>query len=122
LYNKNKAIDRFFDAAPLPDNRVSPGLHLFCYKLHVEFPLSHDNEHPFDLHAWIEKLSQANWIEEVYIFGSRRYLSSSSFGSDIYLSLAKMLFGANPFEISNIQEDETQARSWRSECSNVTLG
>jgi nucleoside phosphorylase len=40
---------------------------------------------PFDLYAWIEKLSQSDWVQEIYIFGSRRYPSNTSFGSDIDL-------------------------------------
>lgn len=42
-------------------------------------------EHPFDLYTWIQKLSEADWAQEVHIFGSRRYPSNTSFGSDIDL-------------------------------------
>src|SRR4051812_1524192 len=42
-------------------------------------------EHPFDLYTWVERLCQAEWVHEVHIFGSRRYSSNSSFGSDIDL-------------------------------------
>jgi hypothetical protein len=39
------------------------------------------------------------------------------------LSLGKIPSGANAFEISDIQEDETEAAlTRRSECNNVTLG
>jgi predicted nucleotidyltransferase len=42
-------------------------------------------EHPFDLYSWIQKVSEAEWVKEIYIFGSRRYTSNVGFGSDIDL-------------------------------------
>jgi len=42
-------------------------------------------ERPFDLYSWIQRLSETDWIQEIYIFGSRRYPSNTSFGSDIDL-------------------------------------
>jgi nucleoside phosphorylase len=38
-----------------------------------------------DLYDIVLGLSKADWIEQVYIFGSRRYLSNASYGSDIDL-------------------------------------
>jgi nucleoside phosphorylase len=40
-------------------------------------------QQPLDLYSLILRLGQADWIEEIRIFGSRRYLSNSSYGSDI---------------------------------------
>ena len=50
-------------------------------------------------------------------------LISNLFGRGKELSLAKMLSGANAFEISHIQEDEAEAAlTWRSGCNDVALG
>jgi nucleoside phosphorylase len=44
------------------------------------------DKRPFDLYKAILALSAAaEWIDEIQIFGSRRYLSNSSYGSDIDL-------------------------------------
>jgi len=40
---------------------------------------------PLDLYNVIVELGEADWIDEIRIFGSRRYLSNSSYGSDIDL-------------------------------------
>jgi nucleoside phosphorylase/predicted nucleotidyltransferase len=42
-------------------------------------------QQPLDLYAAILRLGQTEWIEEIRIFGSRRYLSNASYGSDIDL-------------------------------------
>jgi nucleoside phosphorylase len=42
-------------------------------------------QQPLDLYNAILGLVQAEWIEEIRIFGSRRYLSNASYGSDIDL-------------------------------------
>ncbi len=43
------------------------------------------DERQFDLYAFVHKLVNARWINEVYLFGSRRYHSNASYGSDIDL-------------------------------------
>jgi predicted nucleotidyltransferase len=44
------------------------------------------SEHsPLDLYNVVVELGKADWIEEIRIFGSRRYLSNASYGSDIDL-------------------------------------
>jgi hypothetical protein len=40
---------------------------------------------PLDLYSAILKLGSTEWIDEIRIFGSRRYLSNASYGSDIDL-------------------------------------
>ncbi|HET8892037.1 MAG TPA: hypothetical protein VFQ41_24280 [Candidatus Angelobacter sp.] len=40
---------------------------------------------PLDLYSVILQLVEAEWIDEIRIFGSRRYLSNASYGSDIDL-------------------------------------
>ncbi|HEX5425222.1 MAG TPA: hypothetical protein VFW94_16865 [Candidatus Acidoferrales bacterium] len=40
---------------------------------------------PLDLYNLILQLGQTDWIEEIRIFGSRRYLGNASYGSDIDL-------------------------------------
>jgi nucleoside phosphorylase len=40
---------------------------------------------PLDLYSAILKLGETDWIDEIRIFGSRRYLSNASYGSDIDL-------------------------------------
>src|SRR5580765_8116215 len=40
---------------------------------------------PLDLYSIILKLASSEWIDEIRIFGSRRYLSNASYGSDIDL-------------------------------------
>ena len=40
---------------------------------------------PLDLYNVIVEIGEADWIDEIRIFGSRRYLSNSSYGSDIDL-------------------------------------
>jgi predicted nucleotidyltransferase len=40
---------------------------------------------PLDLYNVITEFGKADWIEEIHIFGSRRYLSNASYGSDIDL-------------------------------------
>ncbi len=40
---------------------------------------------PIDLFRYVSELSEQAWIERIYIFGSRRYPSNASFGSDIDL-------------------------------------
>lgn len=42
-------------------------------------------QQPLDLYSVILRLGQKEWIEEIRIFGSRRYLSNASYGSDIDL-------------------------------------
>jgi nucleoside phosphorylase/predicted nucleotidyltransferase len=42
-------------------------------------------QQPLDLYNVILSLGQTEWIEEIRIFGSRRYLSNASYGSDIDL-------------------------------------
>jgi nucleoside phosphorylase len=42
-------------------------------------------QNPLDLFSAILKLGSTDWIEEIRIFGSRRYLSNASYGSDIDL-------------------------------------
>ena len=42
-------------------------------------------QQPLDLYNLVVDFSQTDWIEEVRIFGSRRYLSNASYGSDIDL-------------------------------------
>jgi len=42
-------------------------------------------QHPLDLDRVIVQLGEAEWIGEIRIFGSRRYLSNASYGSDIDL-------------------------------------
>jgi nucleoside phosphorylase len=44
-------------------------------------------ESPFDLYAYIHAIVAASWPEEIYIFGSRRHISNTSYGSDIDLLL-----------------------------------
>src|SRR5437762_5705144 len=44
-------------------------------------------EAPFDLFSFIESIASAIWLEEIYIFGSRRYLTNTSYASDIDLLL-----------------------------------
>jgi len=43
------------------------------------------DQHPLDLYSLILKIGETEWIDEVRIFGSRRYLSNASYGSDIDL-------------------------------------
>ena len=43
------------------------------------------DQHPLDLYSLIVGLGQTEWIDEILIFGSRRYLSNASYGSDIDL-------------------------------------
>jgi hypothetical protein len=64
---------------------------VFQCKLHTD---SHSmiTDSPFDLYTWMQKLSQADWVEEIYIFGSRRYPSNVSFGSDIDLLIVPNRF------------------------------
>ena len=45
-------------------------------------------QQPLDLYNLILHLGQTDWIEEISIFGSRRYLSNASYGSDIDLLIA----------------------------------
>jgi predicted nucleotidyltransferase len=40
---------------------------------------------PLDFYSAILKLGSTEWIDEIRIFGSRRYLSNASYGSDIDL-------------------------------------
>ena len=40
---------------------------------------------PLDLYNVIVEIGEADWIDEIRIFGSRRYVSNSSYGSDIDL-------------------------------------
>jgi nucleoside phosphorylase len=42
-------------------------------------------ERPFDLYEFVHRIVEAGWIEGIHIFGSRRYLSNASYGSDIDL-------------------------------------
>jgi nucleoside phosphorylase/predicted nucleotidyltransferase len=42
-------------------------------------------ENAFDLYTWVHRFSQTDWVQEIYIFGSRRYPSNTSYGSDIDL-------------------------------------
>jgi nucleoside phosphorylase len=42
-------------------------------------------QRPLDLYSLIVKLGNTDWIDEIRIFGSRRYLSNASYGSDIDL-------------------------------------
>jgi nucleoside phosphorylase len=68
----------------LPYEEIDADVAVFWCKLHTD---SHSmiTDYPFDLYRWVQKLSQADWVEEIYIFGSRRYPSNVSFGSDIDL-------------------------------------
>jgi nucleoside phosphorylase/predicted nucleotidyltransferase len=43
------------------------------------------DQHPLNLYSLIVELGQTEWIDEIRIFGSRRYLSNASYGSDIDL-------------------------------------
>ena|ERR1035441_6334670 len=43
------------------------------------------DQQPLDLYNVILRLGQTDWIEEIRIFGSRRYLSNASYGSDVDL-------------------------------------
>lgn len=45
-------------------------------------------QQPLDLYGIILRLGRTDWIEEIYVFGSRRYLSNASYGSDIDLLIA----------------------------------
>jgi hypothetical protein len=42
-------------------------------------------QHALNLYSLIVELGQTEWIDEIRIFGSRRYLSNASYGSDIDL-------------------------------------
>ncbi len=42
-------------------------------------------QQPLDLYSIVHRLSEADWIAEIKSFGSRRYLSNASYGSDIDL-------------------------------------
>jgi nucleoside phosphorylase len=42
-------------------------------------------QRPLDLYNLILQLGETDWIDEIRIFGSRRYLSNASYGSDIDL-------------------------------------
>src|ERR1700693_2239734 len=42
-------------------------------------------QRPLDLYTLILQLGETDWIDEIRIFGSRRYLSNASYGSDIDL-------------------------------------
>jgi nucleoside phosphorylase len=43
------------------------------------------DQSPLDLYNVIVQLGETEWIDEIRIFGSRRYLSNASYGSDIDL-------------------------------------
>lgn len=43
------------------------------------------DQSPLDLYSLIVELGKADWIDEIRIFGSRRYISNASYGSDIDL-------------------------------------
>jgi nucleoside phosphorylase len=43
------------------------------------------DQRPLNLHSLILELGKTEWIDEIKIFGSRRYLSNASYGSDIDL-------------------------------------
>jgi predicted nucleotidyltransferase len=58
------------------------------------------NERPFDLYGFVHKLVDATWIKEIYIFGSRRYLSNASYGSDIDL----LIVAAQAVAISELRQ------------------
>jgi hypothetical protein len=80
---------------------------------------SSKNAHVFESLA--QALQGAWTIERRAERGSPRQTAETKVVASV--SLARMLSGANAFEISDIQEDENKAAlTRRSECNNVTLG
>src|ERR1700730_11453610 len=46
------------------------------------------DQHPLDVYSLIVQLGETEWIDEIRMFASRRYLSNASYGSDIDLLIA----------------------------------
>ncbi|MCU1300474.1 MAG: hypothetical protein JWQ87_758 [Candidatus Sulfotelmatobacter sp.] len=55
---------------------------------------------PLDLYRFILQLGETQWIEEIRIFGSRRYLSNASYGSDVDL----LVVPSRPIQIDKLRD------------------